>query len=128
MALPTTNLTLHCDASDTDKLFTTYSAAGTHSGTPSDGNAVQVWDDEGDGIADVALVFPSATREPLFRSGASALMKTGLTELDYDGTNDELQTYVQDGDPIRASSDFISNSAATLAMVFYPEVISDTDT
>ena len=56
-ALPTTNLTLHCDASDNGKLFTTANGGGpgVHTGTPADGSIVQAWDDEGDGITNVVL-------------------------------------------------------------------------
>lgn len=130
MALPTTNLTLHGDASDTGKLFTTLNGGGSgvHTGTPADGNAVQVWDDEGDGISDVALIYPSTTSQsPTFRSGASALMKSGLTELDFDGSDDELQSWTQSGGGSKAMSAMISASAGTMAIVFYAESITDTD-
>jgi hypothetical protein len=49
MALPTANLTAHFDASDTDKLWTTWVNGGPHTGTPADTGTVQSWGRETDG-------------------------------------------------------------------------------
>lgn len=123
MALPTTGLTLHCMADVTTHLFTTYSSSGTHSGTPVDGNAVQVWDDEGDGISDVAVIYHATNTEPNFRS-STPLMKNSC--LDFDGSADWMEVYNQTGLATKALSTLIANNAFTLAAVFYPETISST--
>lgn len=121
-------LTLHVDASDTDTVFTTYDAGGAHSGVPFDGNAVQVWDDEGDGIADVALIYTSfgGSTEPDFRSGGSALMADSC--IDFNGSSDVLLTYDQDGGALLAASNFLAVNAKTVIIAFYAEAITTTGT
>lgn len=107
----------------TTHVFTTYNAGGSHSGTPADGNAVQVWDDEGDGIADVAVVYHATNTEPNFRS-STPLMKNSC--LDFDGSVDYMETYNQTAGATKALSNFIANNAFTFAAVFYPETIAST--
>lgn len=119
MALPTTNLTLHCDASDTGQLFTTLNGGGSgiHTGTPGDGGAVQVWDDEGDGIADVALVYVTTGTEPNYRSGTPLML---LPCLDFDGSADEIEVVTQMGGA-KAISTLLAAGAKTIAIAFYVE-------
>lgn len=122
MALPTTNLTLHCDASDVDHLWTTYDASGVHTGVPSDGSLVQVWDDEGDGVSDFCLINDVAGSEPIWRSSAPLMSRPCL---DWDGVNDVMGSYTQTGGG-KALSSFITASAYTLIVACYPEVVSHT--
>lgn len=86
--LPTSNLTAHFDASNTDDLFTT--AGNPPSGTPNDGDPVQEWDDEPS--ADIALI--ETTNPPAFRSTTPLLH---LSNVDYDGTNDQSLPSTDDG-------------------------------
>lgn len=123
MALPTTGLTLHCRADRTNQLFTTYSSSGTHTGTPNDGDAVQVWDDEGDGIADVCLAYEDVGTEPNYRSG-TPLMKHSC--LDFDGSSDRLGSYNQTALAARPLSDFFADNAKTVAIAFWAEAITST--
>jgi len=124
-SLPTTNLTLHLDASDTDNLFKTVNGGGSgvHTGTPADGDAVQVWNDEGDGIADVAMIGVGSNAAK-YRS-ATPLMKHPC--LDFDGSVDEFTTRNQADSANHLISDLITNSAFTFAVAFYPEVIASTN-
>jgi hypothetical protein len=117
--LPTTNLTLHLDASNTDDLFTTYVGTGVHTGTPADGNEVDVWDDEGDGIADV--IGRAQTAGPEFRSSTPLML---LSNLDFDGTADSFAGMNQVGDTARNSTDFITTTAFIVATAIYPESIT----
>jgi len=124
MPLPTTSLTLHCDASDTDKVFKTLDGGGAHSGTPGDGDVVQVWDDEGDGIADVCLKYNGSATAPAFRSSSPLMLDSCL---DFDGSDDVLVATTQNGGAAKALSQFISSSAFTAIVAFYAESITNTD-
>jgi hypothetical protein len=114
MALPLSGLTLHCDAKDTDKLFTNLNGGGdgVHTGAPADGAAVSVWDDEGDGIADVAIIYDgnSGTR-PLYRSG-TPLMKHPC--LDFDGIDDYIRSRNQADSAHVVASNLVTNTAYTI--------------
>lgn len=123
MALPTTNLRLHVDASDTDKLFTTFSGSGVHTGTPSDGSLVQVWDDEGDGIANVALIYNTAGQTAAWRTTTPLMLHPCL---DFDGSDDFYSAYTQTGGAVKAVSDFITASAFTVLVAFRAESITST--
>jgi hypothetical protein len=125
MALPTTNLTLHLDASDTDKLFTTWVDGGSHTGTPADNGAVQVWSRETDGsVTPAHAAYPTAGREPLYRSGTPLMM---LPCLDFDGTDDELRivnntniaSYIDTGS-------FMGAQAKTILVAFWAEAVTST--
>lgn len=122
MPLPTTGLTLHLRADRTNNLFTVYNSGGAHSGVPTDGNAVQVWDDEADGIADVACIF-NATSEPFYRSSVPLMVRSCL---DFDGVDNYFTTKNQTGLANKALSNFIANNAFTVAVSIYPEVINTT--
>jgi hypothetical protein len=125
MALPTTNLTLHLDASDTDKLFTTWVDGGSHTGTPADNGTVQAWSAETDGSvtpAHAAYGGAVAGREPNYRSGTPLML---LPCLDFDGTEDELRlvnntnstTYYNTGS-------FMGDAAKTIIFAAWPESIT----
>ena len=123
--LPADDLRIHLDASDTSKLFKTYDSGGKHSGMPADGGAVQVWDDEGDGIADIAFVYiTDSARSPIYRSASSPMRHSCL---DFDGIDDSLKAVTQDGLVEHPLSDFITASAFTLLIAFHPLSISDPD-
>ena len=124
MPLPTTNLTLHLDASDTDTLFTTWADGGSHTGTPADGNAVQAWSRETDGSVNPAHATDGSARYPAYRSSTPLML---LPCLDFDGSDDQLQvvndtnqtTYV-------GTSSFLGGQAKTILIAFYAESITDT--
>jgi hypothetical protein len=125
MALPTTNLTLHLDASDTDKLFTTWVDGGPNTGTPADNGAVEVWSRETDGSVNPAhAAYAAAGRTPLYRSGTPLMM---LPCLDFDGTDDELRVV---GDATRASylntGEFMGDQAKTILVAFWAEAVTST--
>jgi hypothetical protein len=121
MALPTTNLTLHLDASDTDKLFTTWVDGGSHTGTPGDGDAVQAWSRETDGSVTPAHAAYS-TDWPLYRSGTPLM---ALPCLDFDGTDSEVRivdntnrsSYLNGGQLVGAQ-------AKTILVAFWAEAVS----
>lgn len=119
-SLPTTNLTLHTDASDTDHIFTTFNGSGVHSGTPTDGSDVQAWDDEGDGIADVVWQFQVV---PQWRSTTPLML---LPCIDFDGT-EYYQLKTQTGAAAKALSDLITASAFTMLFAVYPESVTLSD-
>jgi hypothetical protein len=122
MPLPTTNLTLHLDASDTDNLFTTWADGGGHSGTPADGNAVQVWRRESDGSVTPANAAYNGGNAPAYRSGTPLML---LPCLDFDGTNAAMAVV---SDTTVASyigpSSFFSTTARTILVSFYGESIT----
>jgi hypothetical protein len=122
MPLPTTNLTLHLDASDTDKLFTTWVNDGPHTGTPADGNAVQAWMRETDGSVTPATAAYNGGAAPAYRSGTPLML---LPCLDFDGTDDAMAIC---SDATVASyigpSSFFSTTARTILVSFYGESIT----
>ena len=123
MPLPTTNLTLHLDASDTDKLFTTWVNGGAHTGTPADGNAVQAWSRETDGsLTPAHAAYNSGTTAPAYRSGTPLML---LPCLDFDGTNDEMRI-VGDATVTDYRNDglIFAASGKTIIVAFYAESIT----
>ena len=119
------SLQAHYDASDTDEVFTTYQGSGVHTGTPADGDPVQVWDEEA-GHSDQCFTFPvTSAQAPNFRSGGSALMVSGLSELDFDGAVDKLQLFDQTGGSAYGANTFMGTNWAWIFSL-YPEVISAT--
>lgn len=121
MALPLTNLTLHLDASDTGNLFTTFSGDGNHTGTPVDGSSVEVWNDEGDGVSDVIMLYVDA--KPEWRTTTPLML---LPCLDFDGSADNLRSHTQNGGSQKALSNFLSSSAFTVFISFLAESITST--
>lgn len=122
MALPTTDLTAHFDASDTDKVFTTLNGGGSgvHTGTPGDGDSVQAWDDEGDGSAS-DLVWAYVSNGPEYRSGTPLMQ---LPCLDFNpASSDIFQLYTQNGGSGKSVDTLISASQFTVAMSLYVEGI-----
>lgn len=112
MPLPTTNLTGHFDASDTDKLFTTQ--GNPPSGTPSDGSTIGEWDDEE--AADIACSQTTAGEKPTYRTTSTGTL---LPSLDFDGTNDNLDVGNDAQTVTKALSAMISNSAYMLFAAIY---------
>lgn len=120
-------LTAHYDASDTGNLFTTFDSGGSHSGTPSDGNEVQAWDNEA-GISDQVMTFHDAASESAtFRSGGSALMKAGLTELQIEADEDYYTFWNQTGSSEKLATAYLGTTSWTLLAAIYPTNISATD-
>lgn len=122
--------TLSLNFSDNDHVFTTLNGGGSgvHTGVPNDGDEVQVFDDEAESTyGDVILSYTSATGDsPNFRSGGSALMKSGLTEVDFNGSADRMRAYTQIADDFKGTGFFLNGSNATVAFAIYPEAISNT--
>jgi hypothetical protein len=124
MALPTTNLTLHLDASDTDRLFTTWVNGGSHTGTPSDGSVVQAWTVEADGSYQPAHAAYEGSGGPAYRSVTPLML---LPCLDFGASamsmvdNTGINSY-------RNSSDFVSTTAKTIILAAYFEAIASTAT
>lgn len=119
--IPTTNLTLHVSSDVIGSLYTTYDSGGSHTGTPSDGSAVQVWDDLGDGIADVILRMNAASStEPAYRSTTPLMANPALDFV----TNDHMFTRNQNGTANVVASSFFTASAWTVAAAFYLEGVT----
>ena len=120
-------LTAHYDASDTGQLFTTFVSSGVHTGTPSNGGTVEVWDDEA--ADDQAFMFEGAGQAPTYRSPASALMRPGLlSELDFNGTSHRLVLYDQVGASAHLASSMLTTSGHVVMVALYPEAITSTAT
>lgn len=120
MALPTTNLTGHFDASDADNLFKNEG----DSGTPVDGDTVLEWRDEGDGSFTTHLDRHTGTwTGPEWRQ-STPLMK--LPCLDFDGSADGLSSWQVDDVTPRPYGNFVTASALTLAVVVWPVSITAT--
>lgn len=107
MPLPTTNLTAHNDASDTDHIWLNWQA-GTpfHNGTPSDGEEVQVWEDD-DGKDLAWIYYTSSTATPRFRTTTPTML---LPNLDFEG-DDVLKIQSEDGSSIKTGANMISANA-----------------
>jgi hypothetical protein len=124
MPLPTTNLTLHLDASDTDRLFTTWVNDGPHTGTPADGNSVQAWMRETDGSLNPATAAYS-TAGPVWRTGGSSPML--LPCLDFDGSTMEMRLCTDaTTTSYKAASEIMGASAKTIVMALYVDAITAT--
>jgi hypothetical protein len=119
-------LTLHLDASDTDKLWTTWADGGPHTGTPANGNSVQAWGQEADGTVTPTTAAYSGTA-PVYRTGGSSPFL--LPCLDFDGSAQELRV-CSDTSTIsyRASSQFLGTSAKAILFSLYVDAISSTST
>jgi hypothetical protein len=123
MPLPTTNLTVHLDASDTDKLFTTWVNGGPHTGTPADGNSVQAWMRETDGSLDPCTA--AYVTAPVWRTGGSSPML--LPCLDFDGSTMEMRLSTDaTTSSYKASSEIFGASAKTILMALYVDAITAT--
>jgi hypothetical protein len=121
MALPTTNLTIHLDASDTDKLFKTWVDGLPHTGTPADGEEVQAWS------AEAGYTQPTPTHgkwslgKPVYNSTSSPML---LPCLDF-GASDSMRI-VNDTASDRFSSWFFEANAKTILMAFYADTVAAT--
>lgn len=110
--------TAHFDSSDTDKIYTTYSGAGSHSGTPSNGSAVQVWQDEQTpSTRDLALIYPvSTTTSPLWRNPGNLI----LPSLDWE-SGDVLELFNNAGSADRNLFDLVANNAKSIFLTIRVE-------
>jgi hypothetical protein len=125
MPLPTTNLTLHLDASDTDNLFTTWVDGGPHTGTPGDGGVVQAWKAESDGSVTPCNAAYYGGTAPAYRSGTPLM---DLPCLDFDGTDDGMAVVSDTAvTGYRSSDQFFSTTARTILGAFYAESITATN-
>jgi hypothetical protein len=125
MPLPTTNLTAHFDASDADHLFKTWVDGGAHTGTPVDGEEVQVWKAEAGGsVQPLNAAYPSVGRAPVYRSSSSPML---LPCLDFDGSEDELRLVTDaTNNSYYGTGSFFGSQAKTLIVAFYARSITGT--
>jgi hypothetical protein len=118
-ALPTTGLTAHYRADVTTNLFKTYVSSGVHTGTPVDGDRVEVWDNTA-GIADQMFTWTgSNTQSPLYRT-VTPLMAHNC--LDFNGGR-FIKAYNQTGTTAKALSSYLANNAFTVIAAIYPQAI-----
>ena len=121
MPLPTTNLTANFDASDTDRIWTTWVNGGVHTGTPVDGNAVQAWRGETDGSV-TPLNAAYQTAAPAWRTTTPLML---LPCLDFDGVVDAMALVNDDNvTTYHGSSNFFSTTARTILIAFRAESIT----
>jgi hypothetical protein len=123
MPLPTTNLTFHLDASDTDKLFTTFVNGGPHTGTPVDGNEVQAWAAETDGSVSPANAGRPDGQAPNYRSTTPLML---LPCLDFDGADQMTVCTDTSYDTLIGTNQFFGTQTKTILLAIYPETISGT--
>lgn len=111
-------LTAHFDSRDTGNIFT--ARGNPPSGAPSDGSAVQQWDDEA--VADQVLYDTGdAGIDPLWRQTSPGLL---LPCLDFDGSNDALLATTDNKATAKVLSDWATASAFTLIMALRVEASS----
>ena len=123
--LVSTAPTAHFYAGDADRLFTTLSSDGIHTGAPADGGNVEVWDNEvpSSSITDLVFTFESASAQgPTCRSGASSPMKFSCVE--FNGSSEFLGSANQKAAAAVPLSSFLSASAWTCAGAFRADSIT----
>lgn len=111
------SLTAHFFAGDTDKLFTNANGGGigVHTGTPSNGSAVNVWQDEATpATRDVILYRSGPTTAPTFASPGTML----LPSLTFDGSDDGIASYGNNTMVPKAMSSLLGAGAKTVLMAF----------
>ena len=113
MALPTTGLTFHADASVVTDLWKTNAPFATH---PADNEGFSFWDD-----VEHADIVGAGVASPVWRSGTPLML---LPCTDFDGSSQYFQLKNNAGTVNKALSDIITNSAATLLVSFYAEGIT----
>ena len=108
------SLTAQFYAGDTDKLWTAYSAGGTHTGVPTNGSTVVVWQDEATtGARNLALhTTGTGFSPPNFRTPGS--MK--LPSLEFNGTTQSYQLYNNVITTAVALSGILANNGKTIIM------------
>ena len=116
-ALPTTNLTLHQDASDNDHLWKTYVSGGPNTGVPADGDTIEAWDDEF--VSGQIMKQIGAAGLPVWRS-TTPLM--ALPCLDFAGG--QRMGLTNASGTARVLSDILGAAAATVFIAFYAESIT----
>jgi hypothetical protein len=117
MALPTTGLTAHYDASTTAAIFTTFVSGGPHTGTPSDGGSVAVCTEVGG--ANRILKQSGANGLPVWRATTPLLP---LPCLDFTGGQRLILT--NNVGTSLVLSDIITNNACTILIAFWAESIT----
>lgn len=117
MALPTTGLTAHYDASSADDLWKTFVSGGPHTGVPVDGDSIAVWDSE-EGVNRI-FKQSGANGVPVWRAATPLLP---LPCLDFTGGQRLMLTNHAGTNVIL--SDLITNTACTALIAFYAETIT----
>lgn len=117
MALPTSGLTGHYDASDSSTLFTTFVSGGPHTGTPTDGATVAVW--KNTAVSNSILRQVGANGLPVYRSATPLLPRACL---DFTG-GQRLGTTTDTASALPLST-FVTAAAHTLFVAFYPETLT----
>lgn len=119
MALPTTGLTGHFDASDTDNLWKTFVSGGPHTDTPVDGDSIQVWGNE-TGADRIFKHFTVGTA-PVWRQTTPLML---LPCLDFTGGQRLVLT--NNTNTSQPLSTLIANNAFTVLIAFYAETVTST--
>lgn len=121
MALPASNLTFHADASVVTDLWQT-DTAGVFSTHPSDGGAVPYWDDPEHG-AMVLGVADTPNKVPFWRATSTLLPQPCL---EFDGVDDYLRLFANDGSTAKTLDDLITNTAFTVFLSFRAAAVTST--
>lgn len=116
--LPTSGLTAHFDASDTDDLWTTYVSGGPHTGTPGDGDTVYVWEEAGG--ANLILKKAGGSASPDYRSTTPLLP---LPCLDFANSSTNYLALTNNTGTSQPISAVIANNAFTVLVAFWAEAI-----
>ena len=108
------SLTAHFYAGDTDKLWTAYSGGGTHTGVPTNGSTVVVWQDEATtGARNLALhTTGTGFSPPNFRTPGS--MRN--SSLEFNGTNHGYMLYNNVIGSLLPLSTLLANNGKTIIM------------
>jgi hypothetical protein len=121
MALPTTGLTAHFDASSAADLYTTFVSGGPHTGTPVDGSAVAVWDH----AAGANLIFKQESSNPLpIWRASTPLLPLPCVDFDFPVSVHQRLALTNNAGTAQPLSAVISSSAFTLLISFYAETIT----
>lgn len=113
-ALPTTNLTFHCNASVNTKVFNTGSTSAT------DGQAIEQWADaEGKDLSFWYLI--DATHQPAYRDTTPLMLENCV---DFDGSTDTMGLFNNAGAVAKTLADVMGASAKTILISFYATTIS----
>ena len=116
MALPTTGLTFHADASVVTDLWKV-ETGGSFSSHPADGEGTPYWDD----VEHADIVAAETSAAPEWRSGTPLML---LPCLDFDGAGDFYTLANNDNTAAKALSALITNSAFTIMVSVYVDAIA----
>lgn len=108
------SLKAHFYAGDADKLFKVLVSGGPHTGTPTNGEGINVWQDE-DTPATKDMAMAVVVNAPVWRSPGAML----LPSVDFADSAVNVKNYAATSN--KALSDVITNSACTVIMAIRAE-------